>query len=80
MVMMVKRNLFVSYHFAIDRDESGHPAEVGFGNRVMHLFGHEMKDEDDLRELESQIEAALCQDMETEDAVVILLNYNWMGD
>ena len=80
LLMMVKRNLFVSYQFAINRDNTGHPAEVGYGNRIMHMFGHEMRDEDDVRELESQIEAALRQEMETEDAVVILLNYNWMGD
>ena len=76
----MKRNLFVSYHFGINRNESGHPDEVGFGNRVMYMYGHEMKDGDDLRELESQIEFALCQDMGTDDATVVLLNYHWMGD
>lgn len=80
MVLMMKRNLFVSYHFGIDRNDEGHPDQVGFGNRVLHLHTNQLKDEDDLRELESQIEALLCQEMGTEDATVILLDYKWMGD
>ncbi len=80
MVVMVKRNLFVSYHFGIDRDDEGQPDQVGFGNRVLYLHMNQLKDEDDLRKLESQIEALLCQEMGTEDATVILLDYKWMGD
>ncbi len=80
MVVMVKRNLFVSYNFGHDFDEHGQPGFYGAGNKVLYVHTNCLKDHDDVVEIEAQVAAILFKELGYSDAKVTLINWKWMGD
>lgn len=78
-LVMVKRNLFVSYNFTGDFDEQGQPGVQGFGNKVLHVHQHFMKDGDDVAGIEAQVAAIMTEELGY-DVRVALINWKWMGD
>ena len=79
-MLLVKRNLFVSYHFSGNKDQDDEPEFTGFGNRVMHVHAHVLSDDAGLRELEEIIVNAVMIEMKADDIEIVLLNWKWMGD
>ncbi len=77
-MMLVNRNLFVSYHFTGDNDDKGQIVE-GWGNCTMHVHTHILKDDDGVKEIEAVIEKRLTEKYGTKTEAV-LINWKWMGD
>ena len=78
-MLLVNRNLFVSYHFTGGYDDHGQPDLEGWGNCTLHVAANVLKDEEGVQEIEAEIAKRLTEDYGTRTEVV-LINYKWMGD